>query len=405
MAAESRYVAYFKQFGGFTLDVKLLQIVNFSSTIVVGLSGVIQPLFLSLLGYDPATIGIILGASASTSVLFLFPAGLIADRYSRKWVLVLSLTVYALGYALYATRTDFPSLILGSALVGVSWGTYMGPSNAILSDKTTPNERNYAFSLFGFLGATAIIVGSLLAGATEPIANFLHQNTLDSYRTMFWISVAFTAVCVPILLRIQEPTRTIQPEHHSHTRYLKPIGVLTMVNGMFGFGAGAFIPLLPLYLSAKFSATEAQIGALLAASNAAMALTNLFAPKLTEKKGQVAMITITQSLSIIPLALIPMTSSFLFMELAYILRTGLMNMSSPIWTSYTMGLVPKTERASVSGITAMAWNGANAAGVAISGILMETYLDLPFHVGALFYAVSTILFWTYFRKRQTIEME
>ena len=78
-----------------------------------------------------------------------------------------------------------------------------------------------------------------------------------------------------------------------------------------------------------------------------------------------------------------------------------MNMSSPIMNAYTMSMISRNERASASGVINIAWNGANAAGTAVSGILMGLHLDSPLYVGAAFYALSTIIFYAFFGKRES----
>jgi len=404
-AALRQVYAYFNQFRGFDRDIKFLLMSNFFIAIVSGLTSIIWPLYLDVLGYDPVVIGALLGASAIISVPVLFPAGVIADRYGRKRVLILSTLANAFAFVIYAALTDFPSLLLASALIGVSWGTYIGPSNAILTDKTGLKERSYVFSLYSFLSSFAIIIGSLLAGATDIVASALHQTSPEAFRTMFWVTVVISVTTIPQLCLIREASFVKRSRGLLSVRSWKLIGLFSLVNGLLGFGAGAFIPLLPLYLSTKFSATKAELGVLFAISNGAAAFANLFAPRLSERIGQVAAIAFTQGLSTIPLALIPSSGFFHWVALLYVTRTALMIMCSPILNAFQMSMVSQEERASASGVVTMAWNGAYAAGSAASGILMGIYLDLPIYVGSLFYALSTILFYAHFRRIRQYPVE
>jgi MFS family permease len=323
----------------------------------------------------------------------------IADRYGRRNILVFSMLAYALAFALLAVYSDVLSLLIASALIGVSWGTYIGPSNALLADRSALQERTYVFSLYSFLGAFSIIAGSLLAGATDPFASVLHQTNQETYRTMFWIGALITLASLPFLVIIREPA-TVKHERILTIRSWGFIGSLSIVNGLIGFGAGCFIPLLPLYLHSKFMATEAQIGTVFAVSNTAIGVTNIFAPRLCEGIGQVLSITLTSGLSLVPLLLMPASGTFYAASLFYVVRTGLMNMSSPIMNAYTMSMINRDERASANGVITMAWNGANAAGTAASGVLMGLYIDSPLYAAAAFYALSTLIFYAYFRNRE-----
>jgi MFS family permease len=393
----TRFTAYFSQFKGFDRDLKLLLLSSFSTSIVIGLSGIIQPLYLSALGYDSAEVGALLGTSALISVAVLLPAGVVADRYGRKNILILSISAYAVAFGIYAIFTNFQSLFIASTLIGVSWGTYVGPSSAILTDKTNPTERSYVFSLNSFLAAFAIILGSLLAGATDSVGSILHQTSVEAFRTMFWIAVGLTLVALPELLVIHEASFIKRRKGVVAFRSWRLIGLFGAVNGLIGFGAGTLIPLLPLYLRSKFLATDVEIGVLFAVSNAAMGVANLFAPRLSEKIGPVATITFTQAFSMLPLATIPFLTTFSWVAAMYVTRTALMNMSTPILTAYTMSVVSPDERASTSGVITMAWNGAYAVGTMLSGILMRIHLDYPFYGSLLFYTLASISFYLCFK--------
>lgn len=115
-----RVIAYLGQFRGFNRDVKLVLLSNCFASAVVGLSSIIQPLYLSSLGYSSAEVGALIGTSALTSVLALFPAGVIADHYGRRNILVFSMFAYALSFALLAVYSDILPLLTASALIGVS---------------------------------------------------------------------------------------------------------------------------------------------------------------------------------------------------------------------------------------------------------------------------------------------
>jgi MFS family permease len=400
VTAMTRLLAYFHRFRGFDRDLTLLLLSSFVTSIVIGISGVIQPLYLSALGYDAAAVGALLGASALVSVGALLPAGVIADRYGRKRLLIFSLAAYAIAFGIYAVFTTFPALLIASALIGISWGTYVGPSSALLTDKTSTAKRDYVFSLNAFLAAFAIILGSLIGGATDLLRSILRQSPIEAFQTMFWIAVALILIALPALLVIHEAPFPPRQRGVIAFKSWRLLGLFAVVNGFIGFGAGTLIPLLPLYLSSKFLATDLEIGIVVAASNAAMGIASLYAPRLSERLGAVAMITFTQALSLLPLALIPFLPAFSWVAMTYVARTALMNMAAPIFTAYTMSAIPPSERASTSSVITMAWNGAYAVGTMVSGLLMTIHLDFPFYASLLFYALASTVFYIGFRGRR-----
>jgi MFS family permease len=172
-------------------------------------------------------------------------------------------------------------------------------------------------------------------------------------------------------------------------------------NFLIGFGAGFFIPFLPLYMTLRYSVSDTLVGNALALSNAVIAIAFLISPQLVTKIGTVKSIVLTQGLSIIPLLMIPHLGQFDYFIVTYSLRAVLMNMASPITVSYMMSVVDENERASISGITATAWTGGNAISAIIAGFIMDVSLDLPIYLCSLFYCLSTVLFYFSFRSKNS----
>ncbi len=384
---------YFRRFGGFSRDIRLLLAVGFVTSLTIGLSDMTLPLYLRSLGHSPDVIGLMLGTSALTSFVVLLPAGILADRYGSKRVLIMSILAYSCGFVVYATLTAFPFLLVASILIGFSWGSYIGPWNTILTERSTDEERSYVFSSNSFLSALGVFAGYLLGGSTETLGLILRLSTEGVFRSVLFAAFLLVLVCLTILFMLREEPVLSPRQRVLQITSWRFIGFLSVVNILIGFGAGTLIPLLPLYLSAKFLATEASIGVLLALSSVTTGIANLLAPRLSEKIGDIATITLTQGAAIMPLILIPCSGAFPILATLYVIRTTLMNMSSPIMSTYTVNGLSKEERASALGLTTMSWNGAYAIGTMVSGILMSVNLDLPIYNSAVFYALSSVLFY------------
>lgn len=391
---------YLHGFVGFHRDVKLILASNTFSAVNYGIFYVTQTLYLNSLGYDPATIGFLVGLTTVFSILFLIPAGIIADRISKKWILIASSLAYLFTFIIYAFFEAFPYLLLASLLSGFSWGTYVAPFNALIADKVESATWSYAFSISAILYALGSLVGSFLAGfSEEAFESILHLTPASSYRLIFLLSIAFgTATLLPII-PIREHRERITTRWNvikSRKAALK----FCLINGLIGLGAGLFVSLLPLYLNVKFSASDMEIGVLFAVSSAITGFSWFVAPKLMERIGPVKSTVLAQTPSIVLLLLVPFSSNFVVAALLLTIRSVLMNFATPIITTYTMNLVAREERALVSGITTMAWNGANALGTMLAGQFMETYLDLPVFLCGMFYAISIPLFYVFFKGEQ-----
>jgi MFS family permease len=69
-------------------DVRILVVVQVLWGLGFGLVGPLQPLYLQTLGADPGQIGVVFGVGNIAGGLLILPAGLIADRYGRRLVIV-----------------------------------------------------------------------------------------------------------------------------------------------------------------------------------------------------------------------------------------------------------------------------------------------------------------------------
>jgi predicted MFS family arabinose efflux permease len=108
---------------------------------------------------------------------------------------------------------------------------------------------------------------------------------------------------------------------------------------------------------------------------------------------------ITQITSTIFMFATPFSPSYALAGFVYSMRALLMNMASPLSQSMIMGLVPEDERGTASGISGALWRLPNALSTWIGAWLMGIGLLFePFFMAGLFYIVSIMLFWIFFRK-------
>jgi MFS family permease len=106
-----------------------------------------------------------------------YPAGIAADRFSRRTLLVIGLAVLVLADVVLAAATN-PSLVF----VGTTcWGLHMGLTQGLLSklvaDTAPATLRGTAFGIFNIVSGGALLLASVIAGALwsalSPSATFL----------------------------------------------------------------------------------------------------------------------------------------------------------------------------------------------------------------------------------------
>jgi MFS family permease len=92
------------------------------------------------------------------------PAGSLADRFPRKWVVVGGWVVYAAVYLGFAVATSRLHIVLLFLAYGVYYGAVSGATRALVADLVEPERRGIAYGTYhGVIGFTSL-PASLLAG-------------------------------------------------------------------------------------------------------------------------------------------------------------------------------------------------------------------------------------------------
>ncbi len=91
------------------------------------------------------------------------PAGILADRYGRKRVLVPGYLIHGIGAALGGFAGGFTSFMGARVLTGLFQGSYFAPHYSLATAEIPPHRRAGANAVMGSGAGFGIIIGSTLA--------------------------------------------------------------------------------------------------------------------------------------------------------------------------------------------------------------------------------------------------
>ena len=115
-------------------------------------------------GASPMLMGIALGIYGITQAIFQIPFGMMSDRFGRKPMIIIGLSIFAIGSLVAAVSDSIGGVIFGRALQGA--GAIAAVVLALTSDLTRENQRTKAMALIGMtIGASfllALIVAPIL---------------------------------------------------------------------------------------------------------------------------------------------------------------------------------------------------------------------------------------------------
>jgi MFS family permease len=161
----------------------------------------VEKLFMSEIGFTPTTIGIMAAAYAAVVPLLEIPSGMLADRWSRRGVLMLGNVGALLSIVVGGLSTNVAMYIVAALLLGVYFAMGTGTLDAIVYDAVLEESGSSdgfdaALGRVHAISGVALVVGAvgggLLAAVTSPRATYL-------------ATVPFVVLSMVALLRFREP--------------------------------------------------------------------------------------------------------------------------------------------------------------------------------------------------------
>jgi len=137
---------------------------------------IIIPLFAAnVLGMDVGQVGLLLTISAAVEMTMFWPAGWLMDNLGRKYAIVPSFALQAVGMACVPLAGGFAGLLACASLIGLGNGLSSGGMMTLGSDLAPDNARGEflgVWRLIGDVGATAgpAVVGFVADGLALPFA-------------------------------------------------------------------------------------------------------------------------------------------------------------------------------------------------------------------------------------------
>jgi MFS family permease len=132
------------------------------------------------------------------------PLGRVGDRFGRRFLLILGLSLSTVGTTLAALSTDYAPIAVGLFVIGVGWCCGNVATPAIIADTAPPEVRGRAMGLNLSLSALASVTTPLLGG-------FLVE--LFGPPELLIVSGAVLLPCLAVVLRLRETS----PGHYAHT--------------------------------------------------------------------------------------------------------------------------------------------------------------------------------------------
>lgn len=384
------------------------------STLLYGFAFSVWELFFNLyilsLGFNSDVLGLIRSATPLSALLLGLPLGLLSDRIGRRKCMLIGLGIGFIGMILQIRLLN-PFVIFFFGLVqGAGFMLYRVSQPPFIMAVSKQENQALIFSLnFGLLTIAATI-GNLVGGQVPQFLERwlgLTQGTAASYRWVITAGILLAATSlIPIFLipdqpsaqkisRARQPIKTVVRKLTA-----RPIvRQLAIINVIMGFGAALLIPYLNVFLRGKFAIGDQLLGLIFSLSSMLVFLGSIATPWLVKiTRSRIIPTVATQGASIIFLFTLGFSPVLWIAAVSLLLRTVLMQMSSPLLENYTMLISEPEEQGAISSVKGIGWQAGQASGIFISGLVQARLGFSPlFITTGLLYIIAIYLTWVYFR--------
>lgn len=369
----------------------------------------VLPLFALALGAGPEAVGLAVGVSTVTGILFKMPAGALSDVLGRRRVLLTGLCVFAFAPFLYLAVDSYQGLVLVRFIHGFATAVY-GPVIMAVVAQSAGGRKGEMLSWFSSVG----IVGGLLGA---PVGGLLLSLASGPEGYAGWAFPAVYLLCgVSGLGALVLGWRVLPdaPSGHAGTGLgarltafvsgIKEVSAdrrvlaASTAEGVQNMGLGALEAFLPVYAVTVAGLPEYQAGLLWAAQIVVTLLSKPLLGRFSDQRGRAPLILCGMACCAAPLALIPHLAGF-WSLLAACLVFGL---GEALVTSSSAALVADVckERhfGTAMGVFGTLFDVGHASGPILGGILVGLLgLGPAFAVLALILGLSMPLCARYLR--------
>jgi predicted MFS family arabinose efflux permease len=176
-----------------------LQVAAFLQGVLLWLP--VEKLFMSEIGFDAASIGVMAAVYAAVVPIVEVPSGILSDRWSRRGVLVVSSVALTLVSLIGGLSQNVATYMLSAVVLGVYFAMYSGTMESVVYDTVLEETGDGAgferqFGRINLVNSVGLVLSSLAGGWLAG---------LTSTRLTYYVTVPVVAVSVVALLRFDEP--------------------------------------------------------------------------------------------------------------------------------------------------------------------------------------------------------
>jgi len=340
------------------------------------------PTIIRELHITPREIGLLITAFTIPGIFLTPIMGILADRYSRKVILVPMLMIFGIFGFLCTFTKDFETLIILRVFQGIG-GASLGSINVtLIGDIFSGNQR-----------ATAMgYNSSVLSIGTAAYPAIGGAIAMAGWNYPFVLPILALPVGLLVLYRLKNP----EPgPPKSMKEYLKSTwekinqskvwGLFTINILIFVVLYGSILTYFPIYLEQKFNSSSLVIGLVMTVMSLSTAITSTRIGYLVKSIKPKYLLIGSFSIYAVSFVLYPLAPGWGLIIVAAVMAGLAHGVSIPVIQNLLVGMAPLQERAAFMSLNSMVLRIGQTLGPVFMGLVFTL-----FDIQTTFYAASII---------------
>ena len=322
------------------------------------------------LGISLVEIGLVFTLNAAASLAAGMMGGMVADRFGRRSVMLISLLSTSAVLLLLGIATSYVQMILLAAALGLSSPLFQPARDAMVADLTHPDQRTEAYSVLRVSSNLGYAIGPAIGGFLAGVSYLL------SFSLAAGASLAFffvTLVLVKETLTEAAKGRAARSQTAGFgvvfrdTPFIIFCGLMILTTMVYT----QVITNLPVYMKETLGLGERYFGWVMSANAAMVVGLQLGISRATARWPRLPAIGLGSALYGVGVGAIAAVTAFPgFIACAVIYTLGEM-IIAPVATAFTADLAPVEMRGRYMGLLGLTWGAAYGIGPALGGLVYD----------------------------------
>ena len=374
------------------------------------LMSAIFSIFVKAIGGSDLIVGYVSFFGGFLMLLGIFPAGLIADRFSRKLALRIGLLLIFFGFIAFYLSETIVDIYVSYGIFNLG-NAFIRPSrDAMIADSVVNNQREKIYGELFFLQRVSNGLGPLFAVLLfYIIGNNWEVGTMKQVLFIGLISLSIGT----IIMFYMDDKYSLGSESESYnfntkkdiiysqekfsiSKFIKnnDLALFIVFLGLIiGIGAGMTVRFFPIFFKEDYNMLPTTVNIIYFFVALFTGILAIYVTKYVNKFGKIQSIIFVQVIAIISLFIIALIPPLSILIPIYLIRGSFMNSSQPVKNAMIMDLVPKRNRGLFQSLQVLSERFFWSFSAGVGGILL-TFTSYPvlFASTATIYIIGTLPF-------------